>query len=120
MELPVKIIIEFFLAVSLRLALWFRYRITVKGLDKIKPQNLNKPGGVLFLPNHPTVFVDATAITLALWPKYRMRPMVIEYMYQLPIVNSVMKLLNALPVPDFSTSSNSLKRKKNERVTQEV
>lgn len=115
-----KFFLEFLLAVFLKCALWFRYRITIKGLDKINPKTLNKPGGVLFLPNHPTVFVDATAITIALWPTYRIRPMIINYMYKLPIVNWVMRLLNALPVPDFSTSSNSLKRKMNEQVTQTI
>lgn len=115
-----KTILEWFLATTLRIALWFRYRITVQGLEKLNNEMLKKPGGILFLPNHPTVFVDATAVTLALWPKYPLRPLVIEYMYHMPIVNWVMRLIDALPVPNFYTSSNSLKRKKNEKVFQEV
>jgi long-chain-fatty-acid--[acyl-carrier-protein] ligase len=117
---PVKTLIEFLLVCTLRFALWFRYRITLKGLDKLTPETLNKPGGVLFLPSHPTVFIDAVTVTIALWPKFRLRPMVVEYMYHLPLVNRVMRLLNALPVPSFTTSSNSLKRKRNEEVTREV
>ncbi len=116
----IKIILEFILLCVLRIALWFRYRVKVKGLEKLTPQNLNKPGGTLFLPNHPTVFVDATSITIALWPKFRLRPMVVEYMYYLPFVNSVLRFLDALPVPNFATSSNSLKRKKTEAVIQTV
>ncbi len=74
----------------------------------------------MFLPNHPTVFVDATAVSIALWPRYRLRPLIIEYMYRMPVINWVMRLVDALPVPNFYTSSNSLKRKKNEKVIQEV
>lgn len=102
----------------MRTVLWFRYRFEVKGLDKLTPENLNKPGGILFLPNHPTVFVDATSVTFSLWPKFRLRPLIVEYMYYLPFVNGLMRFLDALPVPNFSTSSNSLKRKKVENVIQ--
>lgn len=115
-----KTIVEFLLLCILKIALWFRYRIKVKGLENLNEKNLKKSGGVLFLPNHPTVFVDATSITIALWPKFKLRPMVVEYMYNLPIVNSVLRFLDALPVPNFSTSSNSLKRKKTERVIQTI
>jgi long-chain-fatty-acid--[acyl-carrier-protein] ligase len=116
----VRTVLEFFLALFLRFVLWFRYKITIKGLDKLNPTTLNKPGGVLFLSNHPAVFVDAVSVSLALWPKYRTRALIIEYMYNLPVVNWVMRSLNALPVPNFGTSSNSLKRKRNEAVIQAV
>lgn len=116
----IKFIIEFLLVITLKIALWFRYKIVVKGLDQLNEKNLKNPGGILFLPNHPTVFVDATSITIALWPKIHLRPMIVEYMYYLPIVSWVMKLLNGLPIPNFSTASNSLKRKKAEKVIEEV
>lgn len=115
-----KNLIQFFLVLILRAALWFRYRIKVEGLEKLNSKTLNKPGGIIFLPNHPTVFVDATSAVLALWPKYPMRPLVIEYMYQMPIVNWVMRLINAIPVPNFYTSSNSLKKKKTAAILKTV
>lgn len=115
-----KRILEFILRSLLSMALWFRYRIEVHGLEKLNPENLNKPGGVLFLPNHPCVFVDAVSVSLAVWSKYPLRPLVVEYMYELPIVNRVMKMIGALPVPNFGESSNSYKRKKNEKIIQEV
>lgn len=115
-----KKIIEFFVCCFFRTAFWFRYRIQYKGLEKLNPTNLNKPGGVIFLPNHPTVFVDATAITIGLWPKFPLRPLIVEYMYYLPIINFTMRKLNALPVPDFDKSSNSLKKKKIETIIQSV
>lgn len=109
-------VVECLLVGVLTVALWFRYRVKIKGLETLDAEHLKKTGGVLFLPNHVTVFVDSSLIVMALWPKFSIRPMVIEYMYYLPIVNSVMRLLNALPVPNFGVSSNSLKRKKNERI----
>lgn len=113
-----KTFLEFLLVCFLRTSLWFRYRIKVEGYDKLNPKNLNKPGGILFLPNHPTVFVDATVAMLAIWPKFRARPLVIEYMYQ--SFYWVMRLIDALPVPNFYTSNNSLKRKKTEKVMQTI
>lgn len=100
--------------------LWFRYKIRVKGLDKLNPETLKRPGGVLFLPNHPTIFVDPVIATLSILPKYAIRPMIVEYMYYYPIVNTLMHHMKALPIPDFDISSNTLKRKKSEQVINEV
>lgn len=116
----IKKILECLIASVLRTAFWFRYRIEVKGLENLNSKTLSKPGGVIFLPNHPTVFVDATAIPIALWPKFSLRPLVIDYMYELPIVNPLMHLLDGLPVPNFSETSNSFKRRKNDKVIQAV
>lgn len=104
----------------IRFSLWFRYRVTIKGLDKINPEILNKSGGVIFLPNHPTVFVDPTLVTLAIWKKYPVRPMIVEYMYYTPIIYSMMQFMNAIPIPNFVTTSNSLKKKKSEKVFETV
>lgn len=115
-----KSVLKFFWSRSLRLALWFRYKITVKGLEKLDKANLTRPGGVLFLPNHPAIFVDPVAATLAILPKIVIRPLVVEYMYYYPIANSLMRTMDALPIPDFDVSSNTLKRKKSENVITEV
>lgn len=115
-----KKIVEFFLAFIMGWILWFRYRITYKGIENLNKETLNKPGGVLFLPNHPTVFVDPLAVTLGAWKKFSIRPMIVEYMYYTPVIYSIMKFLDALPVPNFTTSSNSLKRKKTEKVMHTV
>lgn len=113
-------VLEFFIALFLRFVLWFRYKIVFKGLENLNKENLNKPGGVLFLPNHPSFFVDPIAVTLGAWKSYPVRPMVVEYMYYAPVLYSMFKFINALPVPNFTTSSNSLKRKKTEKVMQTV
>ncbi|MEX1012284.1 MAG: AMP-binding protein [Waddliaceae bacterium] len=115
-----KTLLGYLMVFFFRFVLWFRYRITVKGLEKLTPEALNKPGGVLFLPNHPAMFIDPTAVTLALWPKFKLRPLVIEYMYNTPIVNQLMKYLNAVAVPNYEATSNTLKRKQNEEVMNTV
>lgn len=89
-------------------------------MEKLSKKNLTKPGGVLFLPNHPAALVDPTLVSLSVWSKFPIRPMIVEYMYFTPGIYGVMKFLNALPVPDFESSSNSLKRKRNEKVITEV
>jgi long-chain-fatty-acid--[acyl-carrier-protein] ligase len=111
---------EFFLILFLRLMFWFRYRVKVKGLEKLTPEALNKPAGTLFLPNHPAAFIDPALVVMSAWPKFRLRPLIIEYMYFLPIVHGVMKFIGALPVPDFESSNNSIKRKRGERVINEM
>lgn len=103
-----------------RVALWFRYRVKITGLDKLTPETLPKKGGVLFLPNHPAIFIDPTLVTLALWPKFPMRPMIVEYMYYHPLINPMMRFLDALPIPNFVNSSNSLKRRKSEQMVETV
>ena len=105
---------------TIRLALWFRYRVTIKGLENLTPATLNKSGGVLFLPNHPTVFVDPTLVVMAIWKKYPIRPVIVEYMYYTPIVHTVMRFMNALAIPNFGTSSNSLKKKRADQVVETV
>lgn len=109
-----------FTYVMLKLVLWFRYRIKIEGLDKIDRSHLKRSGGVLFLPNHPAIFVDPVAVSLAVWKRFPIRPMITDYMYYNPAINKVARLMDALPVPNFHTSLNSLKRKKNEQVFQTV
>ena len=120
MKRLIKFLLEFFLFFLLKSAFWFRYKVTVTGLDRLNEANQSKPGGILFLPNHCTVFIDAAMISLALWPKYRTRAMIVEYMYYLPVVHWVMKTLEALPVPNFTSSSNSLKKRNIEKAMQSI
>ncbi|MGA8163885.1 MAG: AMP-binding protein [Waddliaceae bacterium] len=115
-----RAILEFFLVRFLRIALRFRYKVTVKGLEKLTPKYLKNPGGVLFLPNHPAALVDPCLVTLAVWRHYPTRPLIVEYMYFMPVIHRIMKFLKAIPVPDFETSTNSLKRKRHEKVISEV
>ncbi len=104
----------------MRIILSFRYRVKIKGLDNLNPETLNKPGGILFMPNHPSIFVDPTLVVLAVWKKFPIRPLIVEYMYYLPVVNWIMRYLNSLPIPNFVSASNSLKKKKADKVIEDV
>lgn len=104
----------------MRIILSFRYRVKIKGLDNINTETLNKPGGILFMPNHPSIFVDPTLVVLAVWKKFPIRPLIVEYMYYMPVVNWIMGYLNALPIPNFVSASNSLKKKKADKVIENV
>lgn len=115
-----KKIVEYCVAYLIKFSLLFRYKIKVIGYEKLNSKNLKASGGILFLPNHPAVFVDPSAVTLAVWPKFPIRPMIVEYMYYLPFVHWLMKFMDALPIPSFATATNTLKRKKSEEVLQTV
>ncbi|MCE5317227.1 MAG: AMP-binding protein [Parachlamydia sp.] len=115
-----KTLFKHLFALFMRCALWFRYKVTIVGLEKLTPETLSKPGGVLFLPNHPSLFVDPALVTLAVWPRFPIRPLIVEYQFYAPVVNQLMRWLDALPIPNFHTSTNSFKRKRNERAWQTV
>lgn len=103
-----------------KMMLWFRYRVHYKGLDHLRPEALKKSGGVLFLPNHPTVLVDPCLVVIGAHKKFPIRPLIVEYMYYTPVVNSVMRFMNAIAIPNHHSSTNSLKRKKSEKALREV
>jgi len=105
---------------SFRFVFWFRYRIKIKGLDQIDKNALNKKGGVLFLPNHPTVFLDPTMVAISAWNKFPIRPLITDEFYQMPGIHALMSFIDALPIPNFDVTSNSLKKKKSEEVIQTV
>ncbi len=96
-----------------------RYRVEIKGLDRLTPDKLNKKEGILFFPNHPA-HMDPLILFVLLWPKYRMRPLVIEYVYRLSILQPALKLVRALSVPNFDTSVNQIKIKKAEKSFEEI
>ncbi|MCB1111044.1 MAG: AMP-binding protein [Chlamydiia bacterium] len=115
-----KKIIELFIIVFMRSVLWFRYRVKWVGLENLNNETLKKSGGVVFMPNHPTVFVDPVLVSMGVYRKYPIRPMIVEYFYYMPVIHQVMKLMNGLPVPHFANASNSLKRKRSEEVVDTV
>ena len=115
-----KKLVGLFWLYLIRIALWFRYRVTIKGLENLNPETLHKPGGILFLPNHPTVFVDPTLVGLTISRQFAVRPVIVEYMYYTPIVHAIMRFMNALPIPNFGASSNSLKKKRADQAIETV
>lgn len=110
----------FFKCVSLfiRFLLSLRYRIKIRGLDLLQ-ESLDTSKGTLFMPNHPAM-LDPVMIMLYLWPTYRMRPLVIEYIYRQPILSRLMKLVRALPIPNFEASINEIKLNQAEESLQSI
>lgn len=115
-----KTLFKHLFALFLRFILWFRYKVTFKGIEHLTPEKLSKKGGVLFLPNHPTLFIDPAVVSIGVWPRFPIRPLIIEYQYYAPIINPLMRMLDALPIPNFHTSNNSFKRKRNEKAWKTV
>jgi long-chain-fatty-acid--[acyl-carrier-protein] ligase len=58
-----------FLRLFIRCLLWLRYRIRVRGLDRIASPDGR---GVLFLANHPAL-IDPIMVMTVLWPRFRPR-----------------------------------------------
>ncbi len=88
-----------------------RYRLKVTGLEKLTPANLPKKGGILFLPNHPAE-IDPVIMSLILWNKYQVHPIVLEDWYYSKLFHYPMKLVEAVPLPDFNGAVNKWKQKK--------
>jgi long-chain-fatty-acid--[acyl-carrier-protein] ligase len=105
-----NMIIFFWTAVAwlMRAVLSLRYKIEVRGLETCQKELLKPDRGILFLVNHPAL-VDPLLIYLVLWPRFRMRPIVVEYIFRTPWLRCFMKLVKAIPVPNFETSVNQFK-----------
>lgn len=96
-----------------------RYKIEIRGKDLLKKSHFDQKEGILFLPNHPAL-VDPIFVAIFLWPKFKVHPLVVEYIYRQTGINLVMKLVGALPVPNLDTSVNEIKIKNAEAVVSEI
>jgi len=84
----------------LRLFLSLRYRVRVLGLDKVR----SLKGPTLVLPNHPA-YVDPMILFSQLWPVLRPRPMAYENNFYNPLLWPIIKLIDAVPVPDLEKAN---------------
>lgn len=98
------------LAFAVRCLLKLRYRIKVTGFDQIANRQ-----GVLFLPNHPAE-IDPVIVTTLIYSRFPIRPLMTEPMYNLPVLNSIMKWINAIPVPDMEQGFSPYKIRRMEKV----
>lgn len=96
-----------------------RYRVEIRGWDKLDRTQFKKGRGILILPNHPA-YLDPLFVSMILWPKFHMKPLVIEYVYRHFGLRTFMKLARALPIPNFETSVNEFKLKKAQEVIEEI
>jgi len=99
----------------IRLIWRLRYRITYEGLEEVKEALEDEKNGTLFLPNHPAIFIDPLVVSVPLLPHFPVRPLIVEYMFYHPLVNWIAKFIDALPVPNFHTSFNTIKKRRTEK-----
>ncbi len=84
-----------------------RYRIRVDGMEKLAALKGQK--SILFLPNH-TSQIDALFIFFTLRRMFRVRPIVVEYVYRMRFLNPLMRWFKACPVPNFDSAVNEFKK----------
>ncbi len=95
-----------------RVLLKLRYSIKIEGIDELYDDaKLRKDKGILFLPNHPA-HVDPIIITMLLWPKFKIHPIVIEYIYRQSGINLLMRMIKAYSIPNLESSINDIKKQK--------
>ncbi|MBF0197485.1 MAG: MFS transporter [Planctomycetes bacterium] len=101
------------MVVLMKAALALRYRIRYIGGRPLQAK------GQLVIPNHPAE-MDPVIISLMLWKTHKLRPVIDESFYHLPVVNSVMKLIGAFPMPDLSQGFGSSSMRRLEKTLQDI
>ncbi len=114
-----KTLIAYIYYCLIRFLLSLRYRIKVKGLEAITKEKLPYSTGILFLANHPAE-IDPCILLRVLWPKFRARPVAIDYLFRQLVVGYLLELIGALPIPNFDNSSNSFKRRQIDKTYERI
>ncbi len=83
-----------------RVLLRLRYRVRVVGLEQLR----DLQGPTLVMPNHPA-YIDPPLVMSHLRLGRSIRPVVIESMYRRPVLYPLMRLVEALEVPDLGEHS---------------
>jgi long-chain-fatty-acid--[acyl-carrier-protein] ligase len=108
-----------FLNAFMRVILPLRYKIDWVDLRNFLDQAGRARGSILFLSNH-TSQLDPLILTDWLWPRFRFRPLSVEYMARLPLVGWLIRLHNGVPIPNFDTAINQYKVRKARQALEEV
>lgn len=114
-----KRLLAFFYYVLARFLISLRYKIEVKGEGLLTPERLSKPGGILFLANHPAE-IDPLILLLTFWRKFKLHPVALAYLFRTPVVGYLLEFIGALPVPNFDASSNSFKQKQIDKIYEKI
>lgn len=101
-------------AFLVRQILKLRYRISYRGLEKIKHRK-----GVLFLPNHPSHF-DPLQLVSHIWNDFKPRPMAIDYCFWVPVMSWILKYVRAFQVPNFDEGFSPMKMRRMENLLDEA
>ncbi|MES2199072.1 MAG: AMP-binding protein [Chlamydiota bacterium] len=86
-----------------------RYKIEVRGLEKILLLKKSYPG-VLFLPNHPAE-IDPVILTSILGPYFFPRSVVVEHFYYLKWFKRVLDFSRVVPIPSLEENAGVWKKK---------
>jgi len=78
----------------------FRYRVRVEGLEKLHDLR----GPTLVMPNHPGL-IDPPLVLSNVHMRGGLRPIVTTSMYRKPLLYPLMRLVNAVEVPDLAEQS---------------
>lgn len=80
-----------------RLLLWLRYRVRVRGADEVASRGTR---GILFLPNHPAL-IDPI-ITTTFLRQFKARPLADRDQIDRPLVRRLARRIRAIAIPDLA------------------
>jgi acyl-CoA synthetase (AMP-forming)/AMP-acid ligase II/1-acyl-sn-glycerol-3-phosphate acyltransferase/acyl carrier protein len=98
-----------------RLLVSLRYRVVVHGAEQIRGLH----GGILILPNH-CGYIDPVLLLTILWHSLHPRPMLLESSFRNPLLHPLLKLLNAVRVPDLDRPSVEARQQARQAVTEVI
>ncbi len=96
-----------------RKVLALRYRL------KITEKDIASDRGIIFIPNHPAE-IDPVMLITHLWGRFKLRPVVVEHFYYMPGAGPFMRMVDALPIPNFETTTNTWKINQAKKTYQKI
>lgn len=107
-----KSLLRSILSALFRCILSLRYEVTIHGVEKLR----DLKGPVLVMPNHPG-YVDPALIMVFVGRWIKLRPLVFAGIFRHPLFHPLMRIVDALEVPDLQQHSQSA-REQTEAVMQ--
>lgn len=94
-----------FLALLVKSLLWLRYRIRVRGLQRVARRGTH---GILFLPNHPAL-IDPVIMMTYLQARFRPRALADKDQIDRPLIRGLARRIGVVPVPDIKAYGMSVR-----------
>ncbi|MFN0065303.1 MAG: AMP-binding protein [Chlamydiales bacterium] len=102
-----------------KIAVSLRYRVTVRGYEKVKRARAQSKKGMIFLSSH-TAEIDPLIMIAKFWGYFRLKIVTADFVFYIPIVRTLIKKAGCIPIPSFDLSTNSYKRWKIEQIYEEI
>lgn len=96
---------RFILQTIVKILLWLRYSIKIKGHKNIKQK---KKTGMLFLPNHPAL-IDPLIVITNLYQRFKARPLIADDQLENALVKRMASVVNPIAIPAISSASKNYK-----------